>query len=330
MAHTFEMAGKPSARWALVLAGGDGTRLQELTRLIAGAPIPKQYCRIQKGHSLLEATVHRIAPLAPPARTLAIVNNDHLRLAREQLTGLPPDNLLVQPYNRDTGPGILFALLALAKRDPTATVAVFPSDHYVGDPDSFLGHVERAISVVDELPQRIALLGIRPDWPDPSLGYIEPGTPLPLRRGGVAFGVSMFREKPGAQAAIRIIGSGGLWNSFVMVSRVARMLELIASIRPADYANMRNLAASGSLVRNYHRLDRWSFSTDFISHTAEHLVVVEADGIRWSDWGTREAIERTFASLNQVPPWHSGASWARTMQTQPVVSYAGSFSAGAR
>jgi mannose-1-phosphate guanylyltransferase len=309
-----------NARWALVLAGGDGTRLQELTRLIAGAPIPKQYCRIQGGQSLLESTVSRIASLVPTARTLVIVNNDHLSFAREQLGGLPVDNMLVQPSNRDTGPGMLFALNELAKRDAGVTVAVFPSDHYVGNPDTFLAHVERATSVVDEYPERIALLGIRPDWADPGLGYIEPGVPLPVRRGGNAFRVSMFREKPGVQAATQIVRSGGLWNSFVMVFRVARMLDLLASVRPADYFTMRKFAAAGSLNRNYHHLEQWNFSADFMGHIADHLAVVEADRIGWSDWGTREAIERTFATLNQIPPWHSVMSWARTTQPQAAAS----------
>ena len=64
--------------WALVLAGGDGTRLQSLTYLIAGAPIPKQYCRILGPRSLLETTLWRIAPLVATERTLAIINRDHL------------------------------------------------------------------------------------------------------------------------------------------------------------------------------------------------------------------------------------------------------------
>src|SRR5881296_2928581 len=97
----------PDRLWALVLAGGDGTRLQSLTRLIAGAPIPKQYCRIVDNRSLLEATLDRIAPLASRERTLVIVNRGHLRLARPQLATLPAANVIVQPRNLDTGPGIL-------------------------------------------------------------------------------------------------------------------------------------------------------------------------------------------------------------------------------
>ena len=64
----------------------------------------------------------------------------------------------------------------------------------------------------------------------------------------------------------------------------------------------------------------WNFSADFMGHIAEHLAVVEADGICWSDWGTRAAIERTFVTLNEVPPWHSVMSWARTTQAQAVAA----------
>src|SRR5262245_57845378 len=89
--------------WALVLAGGDGTRLRSLTHLIAGAPIPKQYCRILGPGSLLETTLWRIAPLVRAERTLAIINRDHLAIARFQLRSLATCNVLVQPRNLDTG-----------------------------------------------------------------------------------------------------------------------------------------------------------------------------------------------------------------------------------
>jgi mannose-1-phosphate guanylyltransferase len=129
--------------WGLVLAGGDGVRLQALTRALTGAPIPKQYCRLAGDRSMLEKTLARVAPLIAPDRTLAIVNRDHLRLAEEQLRGLPAENVLVQPRNRDTGPGLLFAALRLWRRDPCATVAVFPSDHYIREDGAFRAHVGR-------------------------------------------------------------------------------------------------------------------------------------------------------------------------------------------
>ena len=150
--------------WALVLAGGDGRRLQALTRKIAGAPIPKQYCRIMGDRSLLEVTLGRILPLVPRERTLVVVNRS-LELALPQLRDVPPGNVIVQPGNRDTGPGVVFGLLDLTARRPRAPVAVFPSDHYVDDGSSFREHVERATFLVDRFPTKIALLGISPDSP---------------------------------------------------------------------------------------------------------------------------------------------------------------------
>ena len=288
--------------WALVLAGGDGTRLQALTRLIAGAPIPKQYCRILGDHSLLETTLARIAPLVPQERTLAIVNRGHLPLARPQLAAIPASNVVVQPRNLDTGPGLLVSLLALARRDAAATVAVFPSDHDFRDEAAFRRHVARMAFLVAAHPERIALLGARPDRPEPGYGYIAPGRPL-VGPGDV-FRVVAFHEKPAPAQASRIMGRGGLWNSFVMVGRVARMLELVREVRPGDVADLEGIPAEpDALAAAYDRLAAWNFSRDFLARVPEHLMVARADDLGWSDWGTPEAIERTLAALRVVPPW---------------------------
>jgi mannose-1-phosphate guanylyltransferase len=292
--------------WSLVLAGGDGTRLRELTALLAGAPIPKQYCRITGDRSMLEATLARIAPLGPPERTLVIVNRDHLTLASEQLRGLPPENVLVQPCNRDTGPGILWSLLALERRSPGARVAMFPSDHYVANDVAFRGCVHRAERVVEQLPDKLVLLGIEPDHPASGYGYVVPSGPLPPGDAGPAFHVETFREKPDRALARRILRRGALWNSLVMVFHAARVLELLAAIRPDAY---RALADAGSdaeaIERHYASASSWNFSSDFLAHVAPEMVVLRAEDTGWSDWGTRQSIERTFAALKQLPPWHA-------------------------
>src|SRR5215468_3526103 len=154
--QTAETSPANESFWALVLAGGDGTRLQGLTHLIAGAPIPKQYCRILGPGSLLETTLWRIAPLVSAERTLAIINREHLAIARSQLRSLATRNVLVQPRNLDTGHGLLVSMVELARRDPDATVAVFPSDHYVRDSDAFRQAIERMRRVVARFPQKIA------------------------------------------------------------------------------------------------------------------------------------------------------------------------------
>ena len=278
--------------WALVLAGGDGRRLQVLTRKIAGAPIPKQYCRITGDRSLLEATLARIVPLVPRERTLVVVNRSHLELALPQLRDVPPANVIVQPGNRDTGPGIVFGLLDLIARRPVAPVVVFPSDHYVDDGSAFREHVERATLVVDRFPSKIALLGIRPTHPEPAFGYIEPGPPR--LESPPAYQVAAFHEKPSIELAKHLQRRGALWNSFVMVFHPSRLLALLQQRRSADVERLRGVIRSGA---GYEGVPSWNFSADFLTQIPHHLVVVPVDGVSWSDWGTPEAVERTLAAL---------------------------------
>ena len=289
-----------SELWGLVLAGGDGTRLQALTRVVTGAPIPKQYCRLAGDRSLLEATLARVEPRVGTERTLVVVNRNHLPLAGEQLGGVPAGNVFVQPLNRDTGPGLLFSTLRLASRAPSAIVAVFPSDHYVRDDGAFLRHVEEAVELVRQRPDRIVLLGIRPDCPEPGLGYIEPGDALATG----AFRVAAFHEKPSAADAERIIAHGGLWNSFVMAFRVDTVLHALRETRALDYGQMRAVVDYPELLNVvYPVLRPWNFSADFLARIPERLLAVAAGDIGWSDWGTPEAIARMLGALKNPPSW---------------------------
>jgi mannose-1-phosphate guanylyltransferase len=294
--------------WALVLAGGDGTRLQGLTALIAGRPIPKQYCRILGGESLLEGTLARIAPLFPAGRTLAVVNRDHLHLALPQLGTLPADNLLVQPRNRDTGPGILLGLLKLRERAGDPIVALFPSDHFVADAARFRRYVAGAMELARSEGQPIVLLGIRPDRADPGFGYIRPAQRVAAGDGMAAFRVAGFSEKPSHEAALDLVRRGGLWSSFVMVFRLRRMLDILAALRPEDHARVSALLQDPQgLDAHYGTSAPWSFSHEVLARIPAELVALRAENTGWSDWGTREAIERTLAALAVVPPWQAAA-----------------------
>jgi mannose-1-phosphate guanylyltransferase len=289
--------------WALVLAGGDGTRLQSLTRLIAGAPIPKQYCRILGEHSLLEATLARVASVVPRDRTLALINQDHLAIARAQVAALPRRNVIVQPCNRDTGPGLTLGLLRLARRDPDASVAVFPSDHFVRSQAAFIASCERMRRVLAKAPEKIVLLGIRPTLPDPGLGYVlPPSHPPHSDHGGLS--VRGFEEKPTPLRAAGIIRDGALWSSFIMVFRVRRMLDILRATVPHELAAMGALAADRvAYSAGYRELRAWNFSHDVLARRPQDLLVVPADDLGWSDWGTPEAIAQTVTALGLTPAW---------------------------
>jgi mannose-1-phosphate guanylyltransferase len=292
------MAATNDALWALVLAGGDGVRLRELTRLIAGAPIPKQYCRITGDRSLLQMTLSRIRPSVPASRTLVVVNRDHLALARPQLAGLPRANVVVQAANRDTGPGLVLGLSHLCRRDPRAIVVVLPSDHYVHDEVAFRRYVGLARDVVRRQPHRIALLGIAPDRPDPGYGYVTT-RPVDGVECPATYDVQAFEEKPSAEAAARLVADGALWSSLVMVFRADRMLELLALVLPGALRGVRTAS------RVYRDIPPWNLSRDFLAHVPQHLVVLRADDLGWNDLGTPESVERTLVELGRDVPWRS-------------------------
>jgi len=303
-----------SNRVALLLAGGDGTRLRDLTRAISGAPIPKQYCRLLRGSSLLEAAISRAHLFAPCDRISVIINADHIDLAKDQVNTLSESNIFVQPLNRDTGPGMIYALLQLKQAYPDATVAVFPTDHYVDNDWAFIGHVLHAVDIVSHMPEKIAILGIAPDRPETGYGYILPAKPLKMHRK--AYHVEAFIEKPNLTAAQAIIEEGGLWNTFVMVFKIGRMLELLRKMVPYEYEQLSELRASPSeAAAIYQSLRSWNLSTRVLSRIPEHLIVHRVANVRWSDWGTRESVERTYKALKLVPFWNQSNSienqWTR-------------------
>ena len=265
--------------WGLVLAGGDGVRLRALTQRISGLPIPKQYCGIV-GRSLLERTLRRTRRTISPARTLVVVNRDHLPIASEQLRDVLPLNLVVQPENRDTGPGMILPLTLLERRDPDATVAVFPSDHWISSDGRFMRHVERAAAIVARRPDRIAVLGM--------------GT---------------FVEKPDATLAERLLCGGGLWSSFVMVFRVETMLAEIERLLPRELDVMRWLARRPEERRRAYRTMRpWNFNLDVLGRIVRSVVVVPVGDVAWADWGTPQAIVQSLAEREEKPFWWADAT----------------------
>lgn len=292
----------PLNRVALLMAGGDGMRLQDLTRKIAGIPIPKQYCRLLNNSSLLEATLARTQLFAPPDRISVIINQNHTGLAMKQLNTLPESNIFVQPQNRDTGPGMIFSLLHLERNHPDAIVAIFPTDHFIDDDRTFIAHTLRAVNAVACMPDKIAVLGIAPDRPETGYGYILPdGLVEPTER---TFHVKAFVEKPSLPDARKIIACGGLWNSFVMVFKLSRMLDLLATLVPDEFNLLSVLRDAPHKAGDLYRvITPWNFSNRILARISQHLIMLEVTDVGWNDWGTRESIERTCKHFNLAIAW---------------------------
>src|SRR5687768_2044707 len=114
-------------RWAVILAGGDGSRLLPLTRKINGDERPKQFCSFLGTGTLLDETRRRVQLGFPPIKTVFVLTKKHESYFSNALADVPPSNLVIQPKNTGTAPAILYSLLRLEQSNPAASVAFFPS-----------------------------------------------------------------------------------------------------------------------------------------------------------------------------------------------------------
>lgn len=286
--------------WAIVLAAGDGNRLRSLTTDPDGVAVPKQFCSLRGGESLLQETLHRAFAVACPEHVVTIVAESHRRWWQPVTRGLPAGNVVVQPRNRGTGNGILLPILHIVNRDPEARILILPSDHYIGAESVLVSRMQRAAEALDHCEREIILLGISPEEPDPELGYIEPGSveDAGLRR------VQRFVEKPSFEVASALLGRGGVWNSFIMAGRAQAFLDLFAARFPeivmAMVEAMRTDAegwASGGLRDLYDDLPDIDFSKHVITGHERRLRLMPVPACGWSDLGTPERVARCLDRL---------------------------------
>lgn len=287
--------------WGIVLAAGEGSRVRPFLQQRCGGRGIKQFCAVIGRRSLLEHTLARVERLIPRERILVIVSQDHQPEAQAQLASWPTPNVIVQPSNRDTAPGILLPLAHVSHREPFATVAIFPSDHFVLDEHRFMASVATAVEETRRFPPHVTLLGMTPDGLEEGYGWIEP---TEREEGRATRGVRQFWEKPSPMKALSLLRRGALWNTFVGVAQANTLWELTRQAAPDLYRDFnairRALATSyASLVIHdvYRTLRSVNFSSDICEPLVARLRVLPVPYVGWSDWGSENRI---VASLQQL------------------------------
>jgi len=273
---------------ALVLAGGAGRRLEGIVREIEGRPLPKQYCAFGRRHTLLQETLTRTALLTPRLTWVAVQEN-HLAVARSQAAGAV---LVPQPGDRGTAVGVLLPLLHILRADPEALVVLTPSDHGVHSAGEWTRGIATACAAVEARRAGIVLLGVEASEPRTDYGWIRPGPPL----GGGLRRVLQFREKPEAGEAGRLLATGALWNTMVLVGRGSDLLALFRRLRPELTRRLEEegleegVRGRGRLRRLFASLDRWDFSHEVVGAALGLAVYRWRRRLGWSDLGTPERL----------------------------------------
>ena len=291
-------------RWAVILAGGDGTRLQSMTRAITGDNRPKQFVPVIGGATLLDQTRLRVSRSVLPDQTLIVVTNKHRRFYESLANEIPPNLLLQQPENKGTAPAILYALLRVAKRSPQAVVALFPSDHYFSDDEEFMAHIDTAFAAVQAQPQTVTLLGITPTSAEKEYGWIEPQRSVLGSAVRSITRVQRFWEKPSATLAASLMERGCLWNSFVMVGRVDALLRMTRAALPEMFARFKALTPKfetaveqKALAGLYSTIKDTNFSHEVLSLRPQDLAVMRVGDVGWSDLGEPSRVLAALAHL---------------------------------
>ena len=274
-------------RYAVIMAGGTGTRFWPESR----KALPKQLLRLGSPHSLLERTIHRIAPLVPLERTVVVAGDVLADIISAHLPGLPPDNLLLEPLRRNTGPCVALATKVLLDRDPDAVLAVLAADHLVQKEELFRRIIDDAMNMAVER-EALITLGITPTYPETGYGYIEIGEEIALPDGAPCHRVAAFREKPNADTAIGYVAGGRfLWNSGMFVFRAQTMWRALERYEPELARRMAQVdgrAAPEEIKKQidaiYPHLQAVSIDVS-VMEKANNIVVFPAD-IGWSDVGS--------------------------------------------
>jgi mannose-1-phosphate guanylyltransferase len=275
--------------------------------------VPKQFCSLDGGPTLLEDALARAEGLIAAERVCTIVAQQHREWWSQILRRAPEKNIVVQPRNRGTGIGVLYSLLHILARDPQARVLLLPADHYVRDESILRQSLREALHCVEQDGAPV-LLGLEPEDVDVELGYILPGKG---DKSG-ARTVRQFVEKPEEELASRIINEGGLWNAFIIAASAQRLLDLFTRRFAAVVMEMRVIlsrcqqaglpesAGWSTIVDMYGRLPEIDFSRDLLEGREATLRVVRVPRCGWSDLGTPRRLGETLSRLGKprVVPHH--------------------------
>ena len=273
----------------VILAGGKGQRLWPMSRSV----LPKQFLKILSEYSLFQQTLLRFDSHPLYNKPVIITNNDYRFLVAEQAEqcGVKPHAIILEPIARDTAPAIIAATSFLNSKDPKTILHVLPSDHYIGETNSFFLAIENALLAAQE--KRLVTFGIKPTEPATGFGYIE----AEQDEEKPAYPVIAFYEKPDEERARKFIQNKNFyWNSGMFMFRTDVLLIECKRLVPDIHNAATSAVSKAKADLDFFRLDEESFSKaptisiDYAIFEKAKSVSVVPSSFEWSDLGSWDAI----------------------------------------
>ena len=295
-------------RWGVVLAGGDGVRLRELTRWMYGEDRPKQFCHLLGDRTLLEEARQRAERSFREGQILFSLTRAHESHYLRYLADRPSQRI-VQPFNRGTAPAILSSLTRIAQADPDAIVSILPCDHYYSSESAFTAALESALEIAEQRTDSVILIGAEPNQAETEYGWIEVGQTIGGHSG--LSRVEGFKEKPSLALAQALLRKNCLWNTFVMVGHVGAFLEIARTAAPRllkMVGSVQLTPDTGGEIRIpdsvYAQIAPMDFSRHILVPATERLLAFQLKNIEWSDLGDPYRALVTLLEKNgDLPEW---------------------------
>ena len=276
----------PSESYALILAGGSGTRFWPLSRNRR----PKQLIDLFGDGTLLEQAIRRLEGLVPTENILILTNALQEEAVREIASMLPAENIVAEPAKRDTGPAVALGIGLVAARNPQATMMVLPSDQLIRDTEAFQSVMSDALDAAKH-SDGLVTIGIKPTWPCPSYGYIERGDTATIDAALThqTYEVERFREKPDPELAQQFLDQGGFsWNAGMFVWSLPTVIGQLKQHAPDLAAFIAELESSDDIMQTVAERfpEQNPRSIDYaLMESANRVLNIEAT-FDWDDVGS--------------------------------------------